>query len=189
MPRLTTSMLFLTFQVSNSLREEKYFFFSVPTVVAHIPMFSLSIRYTVDCPIHKLRICDFAYMAKFICNFKINTPQHFCSHSQHAQSSKKNLVIQRTPVASWGLTRQHSVLFHFSYCKKVSFHGQFSAMVFAFGGFLLLFKMVPKLSVELLSNVLKCTKARMCGEDICQISFVRAWVIEMLAVGSLLMSQ
>lgn len=61
-------------------------------------------------------------------------------------------------------------------------------MVFAFGGFLLLFKMVPKLSAELLSNVLKCTKARMCGEDTCQISFVQARVTEMLAVGSLLMS-
>lgn len=62
-------------------------------------------------------------------------------------------------------------------------------MVFAFGGFLLLFKMVPTLSVELLSNVLKCTKARMCGEHTCQISFVQARVTEMLAVGSLLMSQ
>lgn len=39
---------------------------------------------------------------------------------------------------------------------------------------ILLFKMAPKLSAELLSNVLKRTKVRMCGEDTCQISFVGA---------------
>lgn len=71
------------------------------------------------------------------------------------------------------------------------FHSLFSAMFFAFLGFvlvILLFKVASKHSAEVLPSFLKCEKA--CRENnVCQLSFVQACVRVLLAMSQMLKNQ
>lgn len=121
-------------------------------------------KYKLALIIHRFLIWEFIYLLKFIFNAKNQTAQYFCGHlwHVHAQNSKK-FGWYTTHIPSWRSKR--AMLLGLAHAvNKGAFHGPFKTMLFLFLCFFLviLFRMAPKCSAEVLVGVPKRKKAVRC---------------------------
>lgn len=153
--------------------------------------------------IYGLPICEFTSSLQFTCNPR-SIPAVFLQSFEYVCTCRvvKNLscLMHTIPLGAETLETSKalacfkcSALFQLSYCKRASFLWSIYCYVFhifVFGLVILLFKMIPKQHVEMLSSMTKCKKADVPQmKYICQMICAQAQAIVLLDRSPILMNQ